>query len=143
MGDSEPASPRVYVLDSFAVLAYLEDEPAAARVQELLTQANDGQALVLLCVVNYGEVLYITERERGLPEARRVITLLEQLPIALTTADLALTLVAAHAKAQHTVSYADAYAVALAQTHQATLLTGDPEFHAVEHMVNVEWLPQR
>jgi hypothetical protein len=32
--------------------------------------------------------------------------------------------------------------VTLAQLMQAPILTGDPEFHKVEHLVTVEWLPQ-
>jgi len=130
----------VYVLDSFAVLAYLEGEPAAERVRNLLIQAQEGTIRLLLCLVNYGEVVYITERERGLPAAQRVIGLIDQLPITVVAADLTLTLAAAHVKALHSIAYADAYAVALAQAHRATLLTGDPELQAVVGLIAVEWL---
>ena len=53
-----------------------------------------------------------------------------------------MSLAAAHLKAQHPISYADAFVVALAQQMQATLLTGDPEFSQVESLVAVEWLLQ-
>lgn len=130
----------VYVLDSFAVLAYLEGESAAGRVRDLLTQAQGGAVRLLLCLVNYGEVVYIIERERGLPPAQRVIGLLDQLPITVVVADLALTLAAAHVKALYPIAYADAYAVALAQIHHATLLTGDPAFQAVAGLIAIQWL---
>ena len=52
-----------------------------------------------------------------------------------------MALAAAHVKAHHAISYADAFAVALAQQMQATILTGDPEFGKIEHLVAVEWLP--
>ena len=52
-------------------------------------------------------------------------------------------LAAAHVKAHHSVAYADAYAIALAEQNVGVVLTGDPEFKAVEHLVTVEWLPQR
>ena len=48
---------------------------------------------------------------------------------------------AAHIKAGHAISYADAFAVALAQDRGATILTGDPEFKEVEHLIPIEWLP--
>lgn len=50
---------------------------------------------------------------------------------------------AAHLKARHHISYADAFAVALAQELGATLVTGDPEIREVENLVGVEWLPRR
>jgi ribonuclease VapC len=49
---------------------------------------------------------------------------------------------AAHIKARHPVSYADAFAVALAQEYGATVVTGDPEVRAVESLINVDWLPR-
>lgn len=45
-------------------------------------------------------------------------------------------------KAHHPISYADAFALALAQEKQAALLTGDPEFRKVESLATIEWLPQ-
>lgn len=47
---------------------------------------------------------------------------------------------AAHIKAHHPISYADAFAVALAVRESAIVLTGDPEFEAVKTLVEVEWL---
>ena len=43
-------------------------------------------------------------------------------------------------KAHYPTSYADAFAVALAQELNAPLMTGDPEFHKVEDIVQVCWL---
>ena len=132
-----------YVLDSFALLAYLEDEPGRPRVQAILEQAAKGQSQIWLSIVNYGEVIYITEREQGVSQAQRVIAALDQLPIAVIDADRTLTFAAAHIKAQTPIAYADAFAVALAVSRGATLLTGDPELRAVEGEVRVEWLEQK
>ncbi len=38
---------------------------------------------------------------------------------------------------------ADAFAAALARRHNATLMTGDPEFQKVEGLIRVEWLAGR
>jgi predicted nucleic acid-binding protein len=47
---------------------------------------------------------------------------------------------AARLKARHTISYADAFAVALAQELGAPVVTGDREFEHVESLVEVLWL---
>lgn len=78
-----------YVLDSFAVLALLENEKGADQISKLLRLGDRKQAHLWLSVINMGEVLYIIERERGIE--------------------------AAHVKARYAVSYADAFAAALAQ----------------------------
>lgn len=139
MNDSQPR----YVLDSFALLAYLEGEPGAPRVQAILGLARNGGAEAILSIINYGEVLYIVERERGLPAAQKVIAAIDQLPLEVVDADRALTFAAAQVKAIHSIAYADAFAIALAQARRASVVTGDPEFQHVERLISVEWLPER
>ena len=134
-----PAKP-VYLLDSFALLAYLNGESGGGRIQELLALAGEGKCRMLLCMINLGEVLYITERKRGLPLAQSVLALVESLPVEVLDASRDLVLDAAHVKAHHALSYADAFAVASAMREQATLLTGDPEFEIVADLVKVEWI---
>ena len=135
--DSRPA----YVLDSFAIICFLQDEPGADRVERVLQRGREGRADVLLCVVNYGEALYIIEREQGLQKAQQEGAFIERLPLHLMDADRILAQAAAHFKAQYPVSYADAFALALAQAHAAKVVTGDPEFRETEAVVPVEWLP--
>jgi predicted nucleic acid-binding protein len=38
------------------------------------------------------------------------------------------------------MSYADAFAAALAEQEKAILLTGDPDFKQVEKAIKIEWL---
>jgi len=45
-----------------------------------------------------------------------------------------------HLQGRFPISYADAFAVALAQEMTATLITGDPEFKRVESRVTIMWL---
>lgn len=137
------SEPRlIYVFDSFALLALLNGERGAAQVQHVLQTAQRGQARICLCTINLGEALYIIERERGLPQAQRALAAIEQMPLELLEATRARVLAAAHVKANARISYADAFAAAAAQELDAIVLTGDPEFHAVEHLVRVEWLPR-
>lgn len=134
------AEAAIVVLDSFALLAYLEDEAGAAEVEERLLAARRSECRVLFSLVNYGECLYIVERERGVVQAQTMIGLVDQLPIEIVEPDRTHVFAAAHIKAQFPVSYADAFAISLAQQHQATLLTGDPEFAKVEALISISWL---
>lgn len=128
------------VLDSFAVLAYLQAEKGAQQVKELLHQAANGQLSVQMTVINLGEVYYITSRVYGQERAEEVLAMLKHLPIKLVVADEELTLEASRIKAKHPLSYADAFAVALAQRHGVSVVTGDPEFSCVENLISVKWL---
>jgi predicted nucleic acid-binding protein len=76
--------------------------------------------------INLGEVSYIIERQAGPDQARRVVRDLRR-QLTMDLPNEALILQAAHLKALHPMAYADAFAVATALTHHATLLTGDPE----------------
>jgi len=134
--------PTIFVLDSFALMAYLGDEPGCERIEQVFENANDGLCRLLLCTINLGEVLYMTERHRGLVKAQQVQGLIESLPIDLVDASRNLVLDAAHIKANHVLSYADAFLVALAQREGAVVLTGDPELQAVGKIINIEWLPK-
>lgn len=135
--------PGRYVLDSYAILAYLEAEVGASTVRSILEQGRQRQAAIYLSVINFGEVVYIVERERGLTPAQKTIATIDRWPVLQVEADRKLTLAAAHVKAYHAISYADSFAVALAQFRQAVLVTGDPEFRKVEDLVAIDWLPER
>ena len=134
---------KLYILDSFALLAFLGGEAGMERVQAVL-QAKRRQARAHMPSICLGEVLYITERERGLSVAQKTLAAIEQMPIDILDATRPRVLAAAHIKANFRVSYADAFAVAAAQEIGATVLTGDLEFAAVESalVIHVEWLPR-
>lgn len=138
------ARPSAYALDSFALLAYLEGEAGRPRVRELLADAEAGAHAIYLSLVNLGEVLYITERERSLFLAQRALAAIDQLPLQIVAVSRATVLAAAHIKARYPISYADAFAVVTAQDHHGLLVTGDPELRSVadDGLVTVEWLPR-
>ena len=141
MAGNHPA----YVLDSFALLAYLEGEAGMPRVRSVLGGAEARRYRVYLSLINLGEALYITERERGPIEARRALGAIDQLPLEIVDVSRSTVLAAAHIKAQFPISYADAFAVVAAQHHGGAVMTGDSEFRplAAAGVVAVEWLPRR
>jgi predicted nucleic acid-binding protein len=130
----------VYLLDSFAFLAYLNNEPGKPRVEAVLEQAQKHQCRILMCIINVGEVLYSVERRRGFAAVQKTLMLLQSLPIKILEVTNDLVMQAAHIKASHPLSYADAFAVATTINQKAIVLTGDPDFESVETLVTVEWL---
>jgi len=131
---------KAYVLDANALLALFLAEPGAEQVQQCLRQAMSGQATLHMSFINYGECVYNIERRYGLSAVMRLQMFLENYPITYYEADRKRVTAAAHIKAQHPMSYADAFAAALAQELDATLVTGDPEFRVVQHLIRIEWL---
>lgn len=130
----------VFVLDTFALIAYLQDEPTAPRVQQVLEEAEKNKCQLFVSIINVGEVLYITERRGGISKAQEVLALLQRLPIEILPADDESVFAAAHIKANFAVSYADSFAIVAAQNTGGTVMTGDKEFGEVGEIVQVEWL---
>ncbi len=134
------------VLDAWAVLAWLGgEEPAATRVNSLLDDATDEQARLPMCMINLGEVYYVLARTRGRDKAESVPKDLEAAPIEFTSVDDDLVWAAARLKADYPISYADAFAAALALRLGGELVTGDLDFKALEHDEGLElhWLERK
>lgn len=133
----------VKVLDSWALIAFFEDEPAAEQVEKLLVKAEAGTHELLLSVVNWGEIYYSTMREVSQQAAEQTAKEMAGLAIEIVGVDdenLDLVRQAAIYKATRKFSYADAFAAALAKSRKADLVTGDREFRLVEDEISIEWL---
>jgi predicted nucleic acid-binding protein len=128
------------VLDSFALLAYLRDENGAESMQALFEKASRKDAPLLMTEVNYAEVKYIVLRKEGKDAWKTVETSLGSLPVEFLPTTRALADTAANFKANHRISSADAFAAALAKEKKAELVTGDPEFKALEKEIKINWL---
>ena len=135
-----PKKPKAIVLDSWAVIAYLEDEPAAERVADIISDAHEQGIPLFMTVVNAGEVWYIVAREASASDAEASIKQLRDLGIEFVDADWDLAKDAGYFKSKHKMSFADCFAAALAKQRKAHLATGDPEFKQVEQQITINWL---
>ena len=133
---------KTIVLDSWAVMAYLEDENPGKQMAEILTDAHEHGTSLLITTVNAGEVWYILAREISETEAERAITDLKRLGIQFVDADWNLTRLAAGFKAKHRMSYADCFAAALSKAQKADLVTGDKEFKQLDDQLKIVWLQE-
>ncbi|HUF39362.1 MAG TPA: type II toxin-antitoxin system VapC family toxin [Anaerolineales bacterium] len=128
------------ILDSFALLAWSQDEPGADFVRERLNAAGRGDLRLIMPVINLGEVLTIVERGFGLAGAQAILAAVLEMPVEILAATHERVFAAAHIKANYPVSYADAVAIAAAQEFEGVVLTGDPEFGVVKGVVEVAWI---
>jgi len=129
------------LLDAWAVLAWLQEESGHLRVDALIRKARNKEVNLSMGIVNFGEVFYRYAKTKGIEEAKRVERAFRTLPInIIAPVEERLVMRAAHIKAQYPISYADAFAVALAEREKATLVTGDADFKRIEKIIKVEWL---
>lgn len=136
-------SPDSFVFDSYALIGFLENESFSDRIQHVLTQAKNRDALLYMHAIHIGEVYYITLREQGKSLADLAYARIKALPIRMIDRiDEELLLTAAGLKAKYPISYADSFAAALAMIKNCPLLTGDPEFTSLEKQgkISIEWL---
>jgi len=131
---------NVIVLDTWAFLAYFQDEPAAGEMEDLIVEAHEKNIRLLMSAVNVAEVWYILAREESPAEADRSVFNLEQLGVRFVEADWRRAQMAARFKAGHAMSLGDCFAAGLAQEYDAALVTGDPEFQQVEGEIKIRWL---
>ncbi len=131
------------VLDSWALMAYFEDGPAAEVVESMLLQAETGRHKLLLSVINWGEIYYAVMRasSQELAEEKTKDIAGMAIEIVPVKEDLELARQAATYKARYRLAYADCFAAALAHLRKAELVTGDEEFKQIEHdLKGVIWL---
>lgn len=135
-----PRKPKTIVLDSWAIMSYLQGEPSAEKVADIIADAHEDNVPLLMSVVNAGEVWYILARRTSESDADRTIRELKQLGIQWIDADWDIAHEAGKFKAKHKMSFADCFAAALAKQRKAHLVTGDQEFKQLEAEVMINWL---
>lgn len=128
------------VLDSYALMAFFEDEPGADFVRGLIHKAVESNTNLLMSVVNLGEVWYSIARTNSPELADQYIHEIKGLGIEIVDIDWALTRQAVAFKAKGNISYADCFAAALAKSSKAELVTGDKEFKSLDDEIKISWL---
>ena len=127
-------------MDSFAMIAFFEDEPGAEKVADVLNALMKQKAKAFMSVINWGEIYYNTMRVQGIEKAEDLIAQFKKYPIQLLSADREITYKAAKIKGKHKIAYADCFAAALSSKLKAPVLTGDPEFKKLEPEISIQWI---
>ena len=121
-------------------MAWVQDEPGAQLVEDLLVGARRKDRELLLHEVNLAEVHYLSIRRVGEERARSLADQLLRLPIRVVSSSPEILWQAALLKAIYPLSLADAFAAATAMVLDAAVVTGDPEFRAVADLVEIRWI---
>ena len=128
------------LFDSHALLKFSQDEEGADKVEQFLLYSLNRKLKAYLSEINLGEIYYISIRRLGLESAKLYLEQLLDLPIDIVSPSSEIIREAAEIKAQYAISYADCFAAATALKYSASIITGDPEFKKVDHIVTIEWL---
>jgi len=129
-----------YLFDSHALLAFFQKEKGTGIVAKILRNAEKQGLNRLICVINLGEIIYMTKRRFGDKKKVELLGRVHQLGIKILPVPESLVYQAAEFKAEYPISYADCFALACTLEHSAVLVTGDPEFKKVAHLVRIQWI---
>lgn len=134
---------EIYVLDTSALLTYIEDEEGSEYVENLLVKAEKGDIVIYVVFISLTEVFYITMQERDETEALRRILLIQSLAVRVEESNEDLNFRAGKIKATNSISLADAYISALCQRYNGILVHKDPEFERLSPSAKEYRLPYK
>jgi ribonuclease VapC len=129
-----------FIFDSHALLKLFQKEKGYEKVIRLLEEIRKGGATKYLNAINLGEIIYTTKREFGDQKKIEVLANIERLNFTILPVPNNLIFQAAEYKAQYGISYADCFVLASALEYKATIVTGNPEFKKVEHLIEIVWV---
>jgi len=131
---------RSLIFDSHALLKFFQKEKGYEKVTQLLEEIKKTGATKYINAINLGEIIYFTKKEFGDQLKLEVLANIERLNFTILPIPNDLIFQAAEYKAQYAISYADCFALASAVEHKAILVTGDPDFKKVSHLVDIVWI---
>ena len=131
------------LFDSHALLAFFQNEKGADKVLEFLKTTQNNRIKPLICIINLGEILYMTKRRFGNAKKIEILGRIHQMSFNIIPVTNDLVFEASEIKADYPISYADSFAVACAIDQSAEIVTGDPDFKKVEHLVDIHWIENR
>jgi predicted nucleic acid-binding protein len=133
-----------YVLDSSAILRYLDGEAGADRVSEIIKDHLAGRCEAVICSLHWGEIAGQTRKQRGMKAMELVLSRLGALGVQVVPVDAERAVRAALIKFKTAVPYVDAFGVELtAESRERVFVTADFDFKAAERDVKIELLPAK
>lgn len=131
---------KIRVLDTWPILEWMNGrQPATESVERLFDESVAGGAQLFMSAINAGEVYYFLRKLHSERLAESWRNSSRTLPITIEAPSGDEIWDAALLKGQYSISYADAFAAALAQKYRCALVTGDPEFRTVAQL-DLDWI---
>lgn len=133
-----------YVLDSSALLRYLDDEAGAVRVAEIIKGHLAGRCEAIICAPHWGEVAGITCKVHGRRAMELVLSRLSAFGFQVVAADADRAVGAALIKLKRGVPYVDAFGLELAASaSERVFVTADFDFKPASRDLTIEFLPAK
>lgn len=133
-----------YVLDSSAILRYLDDEAGAARVAEIIKSHLAGECEAAVSALHWGEVTGITCKLHGRAAMDLVLSRLSAFGLPVIAADGDRAVRASLIKLKRQIPYVDAFGIELASgSRNDVFVTADFDFKAASRDVTIEFLPAK
>lgn len=131
-----------YVLDTSAVLRFLDGTAGGKRVDDIIGEHIASSAFIQMAALHWGELAGVLVRRSGLFRMQQLLADLESFGFELVPATAARSVAAALLRHQTGLSYVDAHGAELARTPAGKLfVTADYDSKAAEEVVSVEFLP--
>ncbi|MGB9195571.1 MAG: PIN domain-containing protein [Terriglobales bacterium] len=133
-----------YVLDSSAILRYLDDEAGAARVAEIIKSHLAGGCEAAVSALHWGEVAGITCKLHGRAAMDLVLSRLSAFGLPIIAADADRAVRSSLIKLKRQIPYVDAFGIELASGSQDhVFVTADFDFKPASRDVTIEFLPSK
>jgi len=132
---------KTYVLDASAAVLFLSKGMNYERVAALVKKAAQGEARLVMSMVNWGETLYAMAKKTGLTSATADLKAMSAF-VDSVAADEAFAEAAAALRLHYRLGYADCFAAVLAMRMNATLVTSDPDFAKLGNKLKILSLPR-
>jgi predicted nucleic acid-binding protein len=134
---------KTFVLDTSALLAFVQNEAGAERVERILNSARERECAAYISFVTLAELYYVAWQKAGRSAALELVVHVKALPLTVVESAERVTLLAGSIKANHRVSLADAFIAATASHVGGILVHKDPEFEQVSNIISAEELPYK
>lgn len=133
-----------YVLDSSAVLRYLDGEAGSDRVSEIIKGHLTGGCEAVISSLHWGEIAGHTCKRRGRGAMDSVLSRLVAFGIPVVSVDADRAVRAALIRLKTPIPYVDAFGVELtAKSREHVFVTADFDFKAASRDVKIEFLPAK
>ena len=133
-----------FVLDSSAVLRYIDNEAGGDRVKAIFETCVRGQAAMRISALQWGEIAGRLRKRLGPSAATRVLDSLMPTELQIVPATGEHAVRAAGLRLDRKIPYADGFALDLAiGSSEHVLVTADYDFKAVADLARIEFLPAK
>ena len=133
-----------YVLDSSAILRYLDDEAGAARVAEIIKSHLAGECEAIVSALHWGEVAGITCKLHGRAAMDLVLSRMSAFGLPIIAADADRAVRSSLIKLKRDIPYMDAFGIELASgLRDHVFVTADFDFKPASRDVTIEFLPAK